>query len=327
MDHRSRARRVGLTAIACALLLRLTAAGVPEKLTALLLQSNITLRLTEAETGRNVRFFPSLAAFSPGFVESPPPPVTAPPQPEEPERPAFTGGEEVALYYGCDLRPDLESLLAAPLDWDLTEEGPAVLILHTHTTEGYAESAGRGWRSTEESENMLTVGAYVARLLEEAGIGVVRDRTLHDHPSYNGSYVRSRKTIREYLAQYPSIRLVLDLHRDAAGDGRGQLRTAAVRNGQACAQLMLVMGTNYEGYGQNLGLALKLHTLLEARYPGLMRPLQLRAQRFNQDLSPGTLLVEVGAAGNTLAEALSAAEALAEGLIALSRGTEGPPDP
>ena len=322
MDHRSRARRVGLTAIACALLLRLTAAGVPEKLAELLLRSNIASFFTEAETGHSVRFFPSLAAFSPGFVESPPPPRPEPAQPQEPDRPVFSGTEAVEMYYGCDLRPDLEALLAEPLDWDLTAEAPSVLILHTHTTEGFAESADRGWRSTEAAENMLTIGEYVARLLEEAGIGVVRDQILHDHPSYNGSYVRSRKTIREYLAQYPSLRLVLDLHRDAAGDGSGQLRTRAARNGQPCAQLMLVMGTNHENYGENLSLALKLHALLEGQYPGIMRPLQLRAQRFNQDLSPGALLVEVGAAGNTLAEALSAAEALAEGLIALARGTE-----
>ena len=322
LDHRSRARRVGLTAIVCALLLRLTAAGVPEKLTAFFLQSNILSLLTESETGRNVRFFPSLAVFSPGFVESPPPPQPEPATPPEPARPVFTGGETVEMYYGCKLRPDLEKLLAAPLDWDLTEEGPAVLILHTHATEGFAESSAKGWRSTEEAENMLSIGAHVAHLLEEAGIGVVRDQTLHDHPSYNGSYVRSRKTVREYLSQYPTIRLVLDLHRDAAGEGSGQLRTRAVRNGESCAQLMLVMGTNHEGYGENLALGLKLHALLEQKYPGLMRPLQLRAQRFNQDLSPGALLVEVGAAGNTRSEALSAAEALAEGLIALARGTE-----
>ena len=169
---------------------------------------------------------------------------------------------------------------------------------------------------------MLSIGQLVARLLEDAGIRVVRDGQLYDYPSYNGSYVRARAAIREYLAQDPGIRLVLDLHRDAAGDGQGQLRTRATVDGEPAAQLMLVLGTNHDGYEENLSLALKLHVLLEQTHPGLMRPLQLRAQRFNQDLSPGALLVEVGAAGNTHAEAVAAAEALARALIRLAKGTD-----
>ena len=174
-----------------------------------------------------------------------------------------------------------------------------------------------------ERDGVAVLDAQLLQLLEEAGIRVIRDEQLYDHPSYNGSYVRARTAIRDYLAQYPSIRLVLDLHRDAAGDGQGQLRTRATVDGQPSAQLMLVLGTNHDGYEENLSLSLKLHALLEQAHPGLMRPLQLRAQRFNQDLSPGALLVEVGAAGNTHAEAITAAEALARAVIQLAKGTEG----
>ena len=152
---------------------------------------------------------------------------------------------------------------------------------------------------------------------------MIHDRALHDYPSYNGSYSDARKSIRKYLAEYPTIRLVLDLHRDAADTPSGQLRTLASTGAGDCAQLMLVMGSSASGlkhpdWEQNLSLALKLQAVLERNDPGITRSTVLRAQRFNQDLSPGCLLVEVGAAGNTHAEALRAADALAEGILALA---------
>ena len=141
-------------------------------------------------------------------------------------------------------------------------------------------------------------------------------------PSYNGSYAHARKAILSYLKEYPSVQLILDLHRDAADGASGQLRTRATVDGKESAQLMLVVGTDsgglaHAGWEENLSLALKLQARLEALAPGITRPLSLRAQRFNQDLSPGALLVEVGAAGNTRQEALSAAEMLAEAVARL----------
>ena len=150
---------------------------------------------------------------------------------------------------------------------------------------------------------------------------MIHDRELHDYPSYNGSYTRTRKVIKDYVNQYSSIQLILDLHRDAAGDGKNQMRTSATVDGEPSAQLMLVMGTNYDTYPENLSLALKVHAQLEAQCPGITRPLQLRAARFNQDLCPGSLLVEVGAAGNTHPEAHRAAQQLAKAIVALAEGT------
>ena len=169
---------------------------------------------------------------------------------------------------------------------------------------------------------MLAIGKLVAEALVAQGICAIQDRELHDYPSYNGSYTHAKKSIKAYLEEYPSIRLVLDLHRDASGEGPGQMRTKATVKGEPSAQLMIVLGTNHEHYEENLSLALKLHAQLESRYSGIMRPLQLRAQRFNQDLSPGALLVEVGAAGNTHPEARLAAQVLAEAIAALADGTE-----
>ena len=230
------------------------------------------------------------------------------------------------LYYASTEDPDIPALLAQPLRWNLRGEEPTVLIVHTHTTESYTRvdepyTESAAWRTADEDYNMVAIGEIVKHILEENGIPVIHDRELHDYPSYNGSYTRTRKAIQDYVNQYPSIQLILDLHRDAAGEGSNQMRTSATVDGEPSAQLMLVMGTNYDSYPENLSLALKLHAQLEQQCPGITRPLQLRAARFNQDLCPGSLLVEVGAAGNTHPEARRAAEQLAEAIVALAEGT------
>lgn len=322
MDQRQRTRRFSAFVILCACILRLSLSGLPAWLA-----NNISFPIY-LETGRNVRFSASLEVFSDHLRESP-----APWQPAA-EKPRFTAEDAAAVEmdYDCALRPDLEALMEQPLDWDLTADGPTVLILHTHTTESYTKGAEpyaetSQYRTLEEKYNMVSIGDAVAEILEQAGIGVIHDRELHDYPSYNGSYVHARNSTEEILAQYPTIRLILDLHRDALETATGQLRTQALVEGEASAQLMIVAGTNvsrqsHQHWEENLSLALKLHAQLERQSPGIMRPLNLRAQRFNQDLSPGALLVEVGAAGNSHGEALTAARELAEAVTVLARGTK-----
>ena len=324
LDQRHQALRVGLSAILCALVFRLFSMGIPEKVVSWLTQPDTAAFLTYLETGRNVRFSPSLEAFSPDFVESPP---ASAPEPTQAPLPSFSDPESVEIYNASAKQPDMAALLAKPLTWQLRGEEPTVLILHTHTTESYTKT-GQDYRETAscrtlaEDYNMLSVGQLVVEVLAEYGITALQYRSFHDYPSYNGSYTDARKSIREYLEDYPSIALVLDLHRDASEGAGGQLRTVASVEGQTAAQLMLVLGTNHEDYEENLSLALKLHAQLESQCPGITRPLQLRAARFNQDLSPGALLVEVGAAGNTHAEALLAARELAKAIAALAEGTQ-----
>ena len=257
-------------------------------------------------------------------MESPPPLI---PEPTEAPLPAFSGSEEVDLYYAVRKNPDIASLLSKPLEWNLFGEEPTVLILHTHTTESYSRRGEdyketSAWRTLDENYNMRAIGTLVAEILKENGISAVQDEQIHDYPSYSGSYLRSRQSVREILKEYPTIRMILDLHRDAAGEGGKQLRTVATVDGETSAQLMVVIGTNHEAYEENLSLGLKLHVHLEQRSPGIMRPLQLRSQRFNQDLSPGALLIEVGAAGNSHKEARLAATQLAQAIVALAKGTE-----
>ena len=270
------------------------------------------------------------------------PSITAPIQTEpvqtaQPEDVAYCFSPEdaelVQVSSLCAYTVDLEAMLLSELDWQLAADAPTVLILHSHATESYTKTesesyvSSAAYRTLDTGHNMIRVGAELKALLEENGIRVIHDTTLHDHPSYTDAYVNSRETALRYLEEYPTIRLVLDLHRDAAElQGGGQLETAAAVDGKPSAQLMLVVGSDaggriHPGWRENMALAVKLHARLETRYPGLCRPISLRTERFNQDLSSGALLVEVGAAGDTLEESLTAVRALAEGIADLAGGT------
>ena len=329
MDQQSRTLRFGAAVIAWAVLARLGLGGAFRPLVEKFRQPETQSFLIYLETGRYVRFSPSSEEISNPVGESPAPAVPA----ETQALPVFSRDAVGEMSYACSYRPDLESLIEQPLAWNLTGPDPRVLILHTHTTEsytptgaGYAETSA--FRTLDENHNMLAVGARVAQLLEEAGIGVIHDRELHDYPSYNGSYNHARKAIQAILAEHPEICLVLDLHRDASGDLNNQFRPAALVEGVSAARMMLVMGTGAGGlehphWQENLALGLKLQAQLELLAPGITRPINLRAQRFNQDLTTGSLLVEMGAAGNTLQEALEAADLLAQAIIALARGANG----
>ena len=336
MDREERTLRAGAAAICCALVLRLAAGGFFQPAAEFLARPEVSRWLLYLQTGL---WADPAGETLPAFQRESPEPDFAhfalPEMTEPAAEPISFRAEDAAatqIKYSCSLRPDVERLLLAPLDWDLCGEEPTVLILHTHATESYTPTAGEtytqsaAFRTLDEGYNMISVGAYLKQLLEAGGIHALQDTALHDYPSYNGSYEDARKAVENYLAEYPSIRLVLDLHRDASGDIANQMKTSATVAGKPSAQLMLVMGTNASGqehpnWQENLSLGLKLQAVLQQKYPGICRPLALRAQRFNQDLSPGALLIEVGAAGNTRREALTAVEALAEGILALAKGT------
>lgn len=244
--------------------------------------------------------------------------------------PSFSSEDKslVAVNNLCDYSVDVGAMLSSPLNWELTGGEPKVLILHSHGSESYQNAENSGYRSLDNSDNMVCVGAHLKDRLEAAGIGVIHDTTLHDQPSYNDSYVAAREAIAAYLEDYPSICLVLDLHRDAVESEGQQLKYTVSIEGESTAQLMLVVGTDAGGrhhpnWQENMSLAVKLHAQLERQNPGICRAISFRTQRFNQDLCPGGMLIEVGAAGNSLEEALLAAERLADGIIALAHGSAG----
>lgn len=312
-------------AIAAALLLvQLLSCRLPQKLLEYISRPQVTTAMLFVQTGR---------VFSVPQVTQPE--ITEPTATEAAVlQPVIFLEEDAALVQirnASGKKIDVAAMLQTPLSWQREENKPLVLILHTHCSEAYADCVNREipYRSLDETENMLAIGDRLTRQLEQAGIGVIHDRTIHDQASYNGAYNHSRKQTEIYLEQYPSIALVLDLHRDAMADQNGkQLSTCVNINGTDTAQLMLVMGTNAGGlyhpqWQENMALAVKLHALLAKVEPNLIRPISLRSQRFNQDLSPGAMLVEVGTAGNSQAQAMAATDQLATALISLICGVPG----
>ena len=329
MNLHRQSLRIGGLAILFALLLRLGGSDTLQNVSEFLNEPTIASWIIYLETGQIVRFSPSFPEVEVFSMES-----HAPEVPELTPLPVFSpeDGAAVTVKANTDVEPDLAQLMARPLSWDLTGEEPTVLILHTHGTESYTKQPGENYtessayRTLDKQYNVISLGDHLTRLLEAGGIKVIHDRELHDYPSYSGSYAHARKSTAAYLEENPSIRLVLDLHRDASGDNSNQMRTEATVDGNPSAQLMLVVGTDGTGlehpdWEENMALGLKLHTQCERIAPGIMRYVNLRAQRFNQDLSPGALIVEVGAAGNTHTEAMTAIEVLAEGIISLAQGS------
>ncbi len=321
--------KIGAGVVAFALLLRLLGTGAPW-LQSAANDPRFLSFLVFLQTGRLVRY--PEAVEIPEFSATEP---TAPTETISQPLPEFSAEEldSIDMMYGCDYRPDLEKLLLSELNWDLKTQEPAVLIVHTHATESYTQIPGweyeesSDFRTLDADHNMVAIGDEVARLLEEQGIGVLHDRSFHDEPSYNGSYSSARKSIAQYLEEYPSIQMVLDIHRDSASSSSNkQLSTHAVVDGQDSAQIMLVIGTDASGnyhpnWQTNLALALKLTAVLERNDPGICRPIYLRQERFNMDMTAGSLLVEMGAAGDTQPEVLVAAGALARAIGELAKGS------
>lgn len=331
IDWERQCLRLCAAVLVCAAGLRLASAGALEPVGRMLRSKEAVSFFFYLQTGRALR----LGMEQPVVVPLPPQAETRPEsQLQEEKPPVFdhTGAELVEVTYNCGYEPDLGALLEKPLEWDLTDGQPAVLILHTHASECYTQSQGEtyelsgSYRTLEGEYNMLCLGSLVARRLEEAGIRVIHDTQLHDYPSYNDAYSNAAASTAAILEEYPSIRLVLDLHRDAADTAYGQMVTECSIGSQRAAQLMMVVGTDAggldnPGWQDNLALALKLQVTLERQNPGICRNLNLTYHRYNQHLGDYALLVEIGAAGNTLAEARLAAEALAQAVIRLSRGS------
>ena len=321
--------RTGAWVVACAIILRLLSGAAGSF--AVRMSPKLVSFILFMQTGRVVR--PGNISFSPPTTEPTEETESTLPTPTEPEKPVFSPQDatNITITAGFSYTADLPTLMAKPLSWDLTGDEPKVLIVHTHGSESFLPTKDyqetTPYHTLNTDYNMVSVGDLVANKLKAAGISVLHDRSLHDEPSYNAAYNNSRKSVQAYLEEHPSICLVLDLHRDSIEDEAGnQVAQTVFSQGATVAPLMLVVGTDYGGlrhpqWQENLSIALKLQIQLEELCPGICRNINLRTQRFNQDLSPGAMLVEVGASGNTRQEALRAAEILAQGILSLAHGS------
>ncbi len=215
-----------------------------------------------------------------------------------------------------DIPVDILEFNNKPLYYKAENKKPSVLIIHTHTTESYFDKD----RNLDDGKNMIKIGSVIADKLNEGGIKVIHNKTVHDYPSYSGAYTRSFATVSNELKKNPDINVILDIHRDAVSTEDGsKVSLVSEINGKKTAQVMFVVGTDaqltHDYWRENLNLAVKLQEKANSMYPGFTRPINIREQRFNQQASKGSIIVEVGANGNTLNEAILAAERLSDVLL------------
>ena len=235
----------------------------------------------------------------------------------EEENSAFCRYRQGGIRNYTKLEPaEIDQVLEEPAAV-LLEKGPEpqVLIYHTHTTESYEEWDGEvydsrnNWRSQDNTANMAAVGEELAQGLRAMGIQVLHDETQHDYPAYNGAYDRSAATIKDYLEKYPSIKVAIDVHRDAVlYDDGSTIKVVQEVAGHKAAQLMVIApcddgSVGVPGWKENFRFAAGFTSAVEERYPGLMRPVFFCYRNYNLWMTPDSLLFEFGTNGNTLEEA------------------------
>ncbi len=216
-----------------------------------------------------------------------------------------------------------------PPDFTIADTaGPQVLIYHTHTTESFEPFVRENgddtfnYRTTDETKNIVMVGDAIQAELEAAGIGVIHIRTIHDYPSYNGSYARSRESVVPVLEANPSIKVALDIHRDAISGDSGLAQPFTEIMGKEAAQVMIISGCDdgtlgMPEYMKNFHFACALQQQLEGDWKGLTRPILFDYRHYNQDLTTGSLLIEVGSHGNTLSQVQWSGQLIGRSLASL----------
>lgn len=195
-----------------------------------------------------------------------------------------------------------EEMIAPTVDFNNKQD---ILIFHTHTCESYTQTPQRqyvatgNYRTTDQDNSVVHVGDVLVELLTVKGYNVRHNKTYHDYPAYTGSYNRSYQTVSQELANGDWTELVIDLHRDAIGNGSDYGPTVKIDD-EVVAQLMFVIGTDGGGLDHpnwlnNFKLAVKMQEKANELYPGLFRPIILRNSRYNQNLASGACIIEVGA--------------------------------
>ena len=254
-----------------------------------------------------------------GFPGPYPKPQKAQPDTKITEQTVHTNGVEIKNE--TDYFVDVVAVLSEQPKF---KKDSKVLIVHTHGSESYTPegkytySHSGNYRTENKAYNVVRVGEELKKALESKCIQVIHDKTLNDYPSYNDSYNKTEKVIRSYIDSEADIAFVFDIHRDAVGNSDNIVKFTADIGGKTVAQVMTVCGSDVNlpnaNWSKNFNLAVHIQNYFNVNYPGLLRPLNLRKERFNMHLSEGALLLEIGTNGNTLDEALGAARILGSGI-------------
>ncbi|MBP5657785.1 MAG: stage II sporulation protein P [Clostridia bacterium] len=230
---------------------------------------------------------------------------------------------EVTLQNETSYKLDLSKAELPHTEGAIRGTPPTVLVYHTHGTESYSPSGGYGgsysFRSEDTAKNVVAAGEALCDALREYGVFALHDLNMYDKDDFSLSYSKSRDACEEWMKKYPALRYIIDIHRDSVKSGGLAAAAVAEVEGRRAAQIMIVVGTDekagrHTGWKTNLANAVKLWKALYAISPSLVRPIYLRSASFNQDISPGALIIEVGSQGNTLEEAQESARLLARAM-------------
>ena len=220
----------------------------------------------------------------------------------------------------------VDRLLSEDMRAQGSADEPQILIYHTHAQEAFADSV-----AGEEATSIVGVGEYLASILQEKyGYNVLHHTESYDKESRDYAYSNSLPALEQLLADYPSIEVVIDLHRDAMPADR---RLVVDIQGRPTAQFMFFNGLSRTAKGKieyldnpyledNLAFSFQMQAACNEYYPGLARRIYLKAYRYNMHLCPKTLLIELGAQNNTVEEAMNACDPLAHVLDLVLSGKE-----
>lgn len=219
---------------------------------------------------------------------------------------------EEEAFYAAAFVPDSWQHRFEKVQGITLSEETQVLLYHTHNTETYRPTYGVSKADGKNGGVVQAAAVLQSALQQKYGVRTVHNTTLHDYPNYNRSYQNSLSTVQQLLQANPKVSAVFDIHRDAGFSSKAP--TTATIHGRSAARIMLVVGANQENWRENLAFARRLEAKSNALYPGLLRD-TIRVKetgRYNQQLHPHSVLLEIGSDLNTQEEADYAAECFAQ---------------
>ena len=201
---------------------------------------------------------------------------------------------------------------------NISYDNPIIYIYNTHQLEEYNSNMIYDYSI---KPNVMIASYVLKEKLADYNIpsvvetGNIKEYLNNNNLKYSYSYEASRYFINEAKKEYNTLKYYIDIHRDSALREKTYLEL----NGKKYARVMFVVGLEHDGYEANLNLAYKLNSILEERYPDLCRGVLKKKGPnvngiYNQDLSPNSMLIEVGGVDNTIDEVYNSIEALAEAL-------------